>query len=609
MTFWIVIFGYITILLKLYEFITFFIIIAIFISYKYYKNHISSGNIETDIKDDIQILVINHVDNIERIENKFFKYIKNRVSIITSNLSMYFGDIGDVLIFIILCIVFLYCGYLYFYDSLTSVAPAANESYLSLVWMKHLGNRTLFFDNIYPQGFYIAIETLQKIFQIDHIYIINFTGALNSLLTLFGIYYFVSRLSKNKFSGITAVIIYGILGNQFIGLSALQNVASPNQFAFMFLYPILYFFYEYTHKSRQDEFFVALLGSALIGLVHPLAFVCLATGLLTLCLANFLRDIKNSFSITLNAFIIMLISAVIAAIPIGIGLLFGKTFSSFALNLIFETDYYIKMPDIRQIDYLGLASLFIIFISAIFSIKNKSIFIKKIWIFLFGTLSFLFYFYAGSLTYSKYIDQGANTLWGLIIPIIISFAILALFNILKLVFRFKYFEHFIYIIIIGTMLYYLQQSPIISEKLDYNNSVKQYLKITKAFRPTQWMMVSYQEGYSLALGNGFHMSISEFIDRYDPNSEKLYDVNDDFKELETEDIFIFYQKNVFYNKLISQDEYMLRSNTNPRILEWLNKYKESHNNISLFYSDENIEIWQIHQQPDKEKIRTRIWQN
>jgi hypothetical protein len=298
----------------------------------------------------------------------------------------------------------------------------------------------------------------------------------------------------------------------------------------------------------------------------------------------------------------------VAVLPIGIGLLLKKNFSITAINLILENDMFIKMPEIRLFDYIGMASLAIIFLNLLFDIPKKNVFIKKMWIFLFGTFSFLFYIYGGVLTHSKYLNQGSNTLWALLIPVVIAFAFLALFDALKIMFRFNYIGHIACYLTILSVLYYLPQNPIISDKKEYNSSVVQYLKISKTFRPTQWMIVSWQEGYSLALGSGFHMLIDDFIDSYSPENKKLININDNYKELRTEDLFIFYEKNIFYNQTVDLGYYRYKSAMKPKIFEWISKYQENHHNISLFYRDENIEVWQIHQLLDKEEIRTRIWE-
>ena len=271
-------------------------------------------------------------------------------------------------------------------------------------------------------------------------------------------------------------------------------------------------------------------------------------------------------------------------------------------------DMFIKVPEIRLFDYIGVISLGLIFLNMLFDIPNKNAFIKKMWIFLFGTFAFLFYMYGGVLTHSKYLEQGASTLWAVLIPVVVAFAFLTLFHVLKAVFRSKHIGHIVCYLTVAAVLCYLPQKPIISEKKDYNTNVAQYLKISKSFRPTQWMIVSWQEGYSLVLGSGFHMLTDDFISSYDPENAKLMNKNDDYNLLKTEDIFLFCEKNIFYNETVDLDYYRYKSDMKPKVFEWVRTYQEHHDNISLYYSDENIEIWQIHQPLDREEIKKRIWE-
>jgi len=608
--FWIVIFGYIAILFKLYEFITIFIVALICIFYKYFKRNIMQGNMQTDIREDVGIIVIDHVDNVERIEDKLIEYVASVANDLERSIRNYFSDIWSLVGFIILCVVFAYSGYLRFYDSFVNVAPISNEAYLTLTSMKYLGSRILFNDGIYPQGFYIVLETLQKILQIDHIYIVNFSGALNSMLVTFGIYYFISKISGNRASGIVGAAIYGCAGFAFLNSPSMQVVANPQQFALIFVLPVLYFFYEYINQSKREDFFVALFGCALIGLIHPLILVFLIIGLLALCFANILRDIRNALFKTLEVFIVIGIALMISALPIVIGLLLGRPFYDLAAEVLMAKNIYIKMPLLSLFDYIGVISLLVVFVNLWFDIKRKELFIKKMWVFIYGTTAFLLYLFVGILTKSSYAFEGAYSLWSLLIPVTIAFAFLALSDVLSFIFGSKNCGYAICILGLAAIFFCFPQKPVISERMEYGSNVAQYFRISKEFRPTQWMIVSWKEGYPISLGNGFHMMIDEFIDKYNPEYYKLFDISGDVPEvLDTEDIFIFYEKNVFYSKALSNTgEYTVRCEAKPEISDWIERYRRNHNNISLFYFDDNIEVWRIHQQMDREEMRSKLWQ-
>jgi hypothetical protein len=497
--------------------------------------------------------------------------------------------------------------YLGFYDSLVNSAPSGNEAYSALVSIKNIGNNLLFSDEIYPQGFYILLGSLQKILRIDYLYIYSFSGALNYLLISFGIYLFVSRLSKNKASGMIAVIMYSVTGLLYSRTNFLIIEASPHQYAVAFLFPVLYFFHEYLDKSKKEDFFPAFLGAALIGLIDPVIFGFLIIGILSLCLANIIRDAHNRLYEALEAIAMTLMAAIIAALPIIIGLIFGGKLNSDFTNLFTQNSMYVEIPELGIFDYFGLGALAVIILSSVFSVLNKNKFIYKLWIVIFGVIVFLAYMYLGIITNVPYLNEMTRVLWGMFIALSFGYAFSILFDIFRSHHRSKYIVHILCIAALIGIFYYLPTKPIITEKLEYNSAVMAYVNITKTYRPTEWMIVSWQEDYPIVLGNGFHMMIDKFIGTYNPSLDRLYDkYNPKAEPLNTMDIFIYYDKNIFNGALTDSKEYEIKNNTKPYIFEWITIYQEHHENMSLYYDDENITIWRIHQEPPKNDEIKRI---
>jgi len=609
MMFWVIVFGYITILLKLFEGITMVAILLLSIAYKYYKLKIASGNVKKDVRDILNILFINHIEETERIERKLLGWFDDKTERANRIIANYFGDGWVFLHTMIIALLLIYSGYLYLYSIFANIAPAASETFTSLLWMKYIAYRILFAGDIYPQGFYIFLETLHKFALMDQVYIVNFAGPVNSLTIALGMYFFISRTINSKIGGIFSIVIYGMLGSMFINVMPSLVAANPQQFAFVFIFPVLYFYYDFINNSRWEDFVVAFLGATVIGLIHPLAFVFLGVGLISLCLANIVRDAKNKIYKAFEVFVIMLISAILSVLPMAIGFLMGKPFNTASLNLINTFLDEVKMPALRVFDYIAIGCMLLVFISLIPAFKNKKLFIAKLWILIFSVISFLAYYYIALFTNNSYFVESASTLWSLIIPIIVSFGIIVILDIIGLIIEGKFIGYSIVIATIALIFIYLPQSPIIPQKVENNSTVEEYLKISKTFRPTQWMIINWQEGYTLAFGNGFHMNISDFINIYNPEEEKLIDHTvEPEKSLKTEDIFVFYQKNIFHaNEDVESVEYQTKLEENIRLSQWLEKFQATHNNISLYSSDDDLEIWRIHQELDKEDMKRRIW--
>lgn len=609
MTFWVIIFGYITVLLRLFEFITFFAIVLIAIAYKYYKKSLTAGKNRGYIGDDVGVLVINHVDRVERIENKLLKYIVKTLRAMGSDISDYFGNPWLFLGFLMLCAIFGYAGYLHFHDAFTSVAPEAGESYLTMVRMKSLGSRVLFTDNIYPQGFYLVLETLQRMMRMDHLFIVRFTGAFHTLITGFGMYFFVSRLTKSQTGGMAAALIYCVLGISYAQNAWLRNTATPLQFAMIFVLPVLFFFYEYIRRSRREDFFAAFFGAMVIGLVHPSAFVFLAIGLVTLCAACLIRGASGIFHKLLEVIAFVVMATVISMMPVGIGLLMGKGFDGGMIEYLFATDYTIKAPSLNLFDYAAMAAMVLIALRALVNIRNQSRFISHLWVLMLGAVCLGGYLYAGAVTKSVYINDGARMIWMLMLPVVVAFGAEAVFAGLRLLPYMYYAGYFIGIAALITVFGFFPQQPITAQKQEYDSTVAQYLRITKTFRPTQWMIVSWQEEYALSLSNGFHMMTDDFLNRYSPHEQVLVDrTGNEPEKLEMQDVLIFCEKRAYKFPGQSSDQLQYRGDTGRRVKEWLVIYQEKHDNLTLFYSDRNLEIWRIHYEMSDEERIERLWQ-
>jgi hypothetical protein len=110
-------------------------------------------------------------------------------------------------------------------------------------------------------------------------------------------------------------------------------------------------------------------------------------------------------------------------------------------------------------------------------------------------------------------------------------------------------------------------------------------------------------------GESYHILSEGFLSNYNPEYYKLGTNKDGrFEELNMPDIFIYQEKNIFATSFEHlRPEYERREKEKAEIADWIDRYKRSHDNISLFYEDENLEIFRIHQSQSKEEQFKRIW--
>ncbi len=157
----------------------------------------------------------------------------------------------------------------------------------------------------------------------------------------------------------------------------------------------------------------------------------------------------------------------------------------------------------------------------------------------------------------------------------------------------------------------VNDKPIIPKpyKMEHESGVAQYLRISKEFTPTTWLIVSQEEGYAIVLGKGWHLMLQDFLTWYDPSTPKLFRKDGDPEEfLDNEDIFIYEEKELFRAEFESlQEIYERRESEYLKLKDWLYEYQKYHDNISVYYEDDVLRIWHIHQQKKAEEEKRRVW--
>jgi hypothetical protein len=144
--------------------------------------------------------------------------------------------------------------------------------------------------------------------------------------------------------------------------------------------------------------------------------------------------------------------------------------------------------------------------------------------------------------------------------------------------------------------------------MEHNSNVEQYFRISENFLPTDWMIISQSEDYAIILGKGFHQLMGNFLEQYDADSEYIFNKKSN-KVIKIPDIFLVKEKKVFTTEFTSIIDYPLREEQNLELQEWVEKYQETHSNLSVYYEDEDIKIYRIHQEPEQKDIVDKIWGN
>lgn len=504
-----------------------------------------------------------------------------------------FGGIGASAGTAALVAVILLSGYLRFFDAVVHSAPAMSDSSVTLAWMKYLEQRILFHDGIYPQGFHIYLTFLHKFSFTDPLYILKYTGPLNSVLILLGVYFVVSRLT-GRVAGIVAAFSFGLLGG-VLNMEMERQVATNSQeFALVFLLPAWFFTLNYLRFKNKQDFWTAAASFAVIGLVHTLVFVFLGAGVLCLLLAGLAVRFRDTFRPALHIGLAGLAAGIISVVPAFFGLLFGKDFHGSSAEFA-TTVMKVSPPAISPADQIALGGIVLFFLVSALIRRLRKDFIIPLSILLLGGCFFGMYMFLGQATGSVVLASRTGLVWSLLMCVAAGAGWFALFRFIPGK-KGKEIEAIIGLALVVSAAAYLKPAPVEPYKMMHDSVVDQYLRISREFTNPEWMIVSQEEGYSLVLGKGWHMMLGDFLNWYDPQGARLARVVDGREDvLLTPHVFIFKEKNVFRVDMEQMIPIIARREKEYRDFDlWISRYRSKHSNTSVYYEDKDIQVIYIH---------------
>lgn len=161
----------------------------------------------------------------------------------------------------------------------------------------------------------------------------------------------------------------------------------------------------------------------------------------------------------------------------------------------------------------------------------------------------------------------------------------------------------------AAVLMLFPQSPARPYKMQTNESAEQYIRILLTDTPTDWLIVSDFEGYSLVLGRGWHLMTGDFVRQVDPSGEKLEIVQNGVSSpLEMSRIYLFYEENPYKPPIEEAiPEYERKVVDQRRLAEWIAKYEAHHGPLKVYHRGPALTIYVIERSPDKRKEFERIW--
>jgi hypothetical protein len=619
MVFFTIIVGYVLILTKLFEVLSLLAIWSSLIWYKYlsYK----SGRNRQEVFTSINTWFYDYLDGLFRIGRLLLQNLKTTLLFWKHSITTRFSNFQVISELLVLAFVFISAAYYRFYDALVHAAPAMSDAYVTLAWIKYNSSRKFedfFHDGIYPQGFHINMALLHKFAAIDELYILKYTGPLISMFTMLGFYFVVSRFTGRKIPGIVSALVYGLCGH-LISESAWIRQASTNsqEFAFVFILPTLYFFYQYLHNGKKENFWAGATGLAITGLVHSFAQGFAGLGLLALIAAAILLNTRKYIRQSIEISIAGAASLAIAAFPLGMGFLLGKSLndsSSAFLTSTLKTP--ITIPILHGMDYVALVSLAILVFFFGISLKTRKESLLLLFSIFFIAGTFFINEFGGKITNSTLITSRAGDLWALAVPYCIGMGVYVLFKLFTKLRKRETLELACTVILIVLIMVFIRPTAIQPYKMESDHSVEQYLRIAGSYPAKMWMVVSQKEGYDLVFSNGYHLLMKDFLPKYDPTKPPLTIVGENAPDAKIPlDTYIYREKNIFEvskdNVIYSTEKlvYEERARQMIQLGQWVDSYKNAGNTIEIFFEDNDLIIYHIHREQTKEEKNAKIWGN
>ena len=600
MTMFLIILGYILAAIKLFEVLGISIVILIYAVYHFYRKKKNE-----DFLTSFNIRMYDLLENKEKVSKVLNENLSDKRKK-ALNAWKKLRRPPNLLTMLILISVIGGAAYLRFYDAWTTSAPAMSDAYVTLAWMKYINQRYIFHDGIYPQGFHIILASIYKFSAIDPLHVLKFTGPFNGLLTTGAMGYFVYRITEKTSPALLAAFIYGIMGGSFFDDWMRQASTNSQEFAFIFVFPALFFFARFVFEGKIEDLIPALAATCAAGLSHTLGFGYIGLGMALVGLAGLLTGFRKRWRRVLTIALAGIIACLISILPAAIGLLLGSQFHGSSAEYLVAQSSITYIPALKNLDYAALAGLLIIVITLPFRREKSRAY--DLLILFFASFTFVLYRCGGVWTQSTFVASRADDLWTLALPISIGFGMNSLAYLLpplkkRCVGIFFVMAIFVFILV--------NDKPIIPKpyKMEHESGVAQYLRISKEFTPTTWLIVSQEEGYAIVLGKGWHLMLQDFLTWYDPSTPKLFRKDGDPEEfLDNEDIFIYEEKELFRAEFESlQEIYERRESEYLKLKDWLYEYQKYHDNISVYYEDDVLRIWHIHQEKKAEEEKRRVW--
>lgn len=518
--------------------------------------------------------------------------------------------------------------YIRLYVAVTDPAPKLSDGDTLLAWIKYIDLRVLMHDGIYPQGFFFYMATLGKFAVINTLYILNFTGPLDSVFIVLMMFYAVRRFTGSVLGGLVAATLYGVMGHFLLSYEwTRQSGSETEEFGFFFIFPTLYFLNRYLRDGKRTDFWIAFSGLCDTGLVHPLSYGLNVMACVAAILAHTVARFYDSKFRALRCLVGGIVSVPITLLPYILAYIYhiqaNQASQEFLQGKVSTADTsgaaaaasqpIITLAAPTGVDVVAIVSILFLLALAIRGlIRNRP---NVVWLTagLWGLFCYLTYEFGAYVTKSLVLSARMLDLWAVVEPFVIGIGVAALFEILKAVPRKGWIQGVGAVGFVSTAAVMAPPMPIRPYEVQWNADVDAYLHIDRHFRYTGYMIVSPDFEYALVLGDGFHMLTKDFLRFYNPTAPPLtrYGAARTDSNIAA-NVFVYDYKRIFAvsksNSLYSMylPEYEQEYTDHLAFQSWLRRYIQQNGRAyTVYYNSPELVVYEFIVKPTPIPNKTR----
>ncbi|MFQ5596199.1 MAG: hypothetical protein ACE5HA_18815, partial [Anaerolineae bacterium] len=486
-------------------------------------------------------------------------------------------------------------------------APGDPGSYLHMTWTRLLASKVIWPNGAFPMGADSWVQTIAQFARVDTSVLIRATGGLVGLLMTVAVYVTVRWAGGRHGPAVVATAMYGI----FIFSGVLpagawrQQELHPFEFGLVFLLPSLMFFAGFLDSGRRALLWLAgeCLASAFI--LHPVSGLF---GLLGLLAVSVVRLVSRPLA---ARWIGRAVAAGAMAVLAGnlfllLAVLLGRPRHQGVLDMVPA----FLSPATPGLEWrslmLALAALGAGLVLS--PAEDRALFRRSVGLFLWLLVA-LFMGYPTMLSSDKVgipLSLVAAAGLGLELDILLGAGLALARRLGGKVGAARL--HPSIGLTAGLVALAIAGMTVISPPLradpglpsEPESFARTLYRIKDEHLAYTWTVVGYPEVLPQVLGRGYYFPWGVFLEKYDPVQYRFDPRNPDLA-IPTRYVFIMVEKQVFVGPYDLAADTLQRAKYQVALQDWVARYQEHHDDMSVYYEDGSVAVYQIYRSPETEQ--------